>query len=97
MGKSSSTKAGTSSRASSEAPSVVSRSETPSFVARSETPTVAGQQETFGDEEDVDILTRKFHDFTLADELQSQSMLCLSDASDLQEYRQSAKSGQIST
>jgi len=88
MGKSASTKAGTSSRASSEAPSVVSRSETP---------TVAGQQETFGDEEDVDILTRKFHDFTLADELQSQSMLCLNDASDLQEYRQSAKSGQIST
>lgn len=64
MGKASTTKTGTSTRASSEAPSI---------VARSETPTVAGQQEKFEDEEDVDTLTRKFHDFTLADELQSHS------------------------
>jgi len=65
MGRTSSTKTGTSSRASSEAPSV---------VARSETPTAAGQQEKFEIAEDVDTLPRKFHDFTLADELQSHSM-----------------------
>jgi len=64
MGKASSTKTGTSSRASSEAPPV---------VARAETPTVAGQQEVFDDDEDVETSSRIFNDFTLADELQSHS------------------------
>lgn len=68
MGKAASTKTSSSTRASSEVPTP--RSTTP---ARSETPTVAGQQEKFEEDDDVDTLTRKFHDFTMAEELQSHS------------------------